>query len=85
MCIVGIFAENNVKKNTMQEGVIKPYTLSKKKIYTNEYVTALREREEKNKSSKVFIAQEGPQEDDLHSSVDILITGGNRGGGKANP
>lgn len=85
MCIVGIFAENNVKKNTMQEGIIKPYALSKKKIYTNEYVTALREREEKNKSSKVFIAQEGPQEDDLHSSVDILITGGNRGGGKANP
>ncbi|WP_423809502.1 hypothetical protein, partial [Prevotella corporis] len=60
-------------------------TLSGTCIYTNDFVQGLRRQDEKNKSPKVFIAQEGPQEDDLHSSVDILITGGNRGGGKANP
>lgn len=60
-------------------------TLRKKSIYTNDFVNSIRESEGNKKQSNIFIAQEGPQEDDLHSSVDILITGGNRGGGKANP
>lgn len=69
----------------MTEGEAGLLTLSKKKIYSNDSVSELRKKEENNKNSKIFIAQVGPQEDDLHSSVDILITGGNRGGGKANP
>lgn len=61
------------------------FTTDGKPIYTTEFVDKLRESEEKKKNSKVFIAQLGAQESDLHSSVDILVTGGNRGGGKANP
>ena len=56
-----------------------------KPIYSAEYVESLREEEEKKKVSRFFIAQKGAQENDLHSTVDILVTGGNRGGGKANP
>ena len=58
---------------------------SGRRIYSNAQIRKIRNDEDKKSSSKIFIAQEGPQEDDLHSSVDILITGGNRGGGKANP
>lgn len=58
---------------------------SGKAVYSNSFIQDVRKQESKKKNSKIFIAQEGPQEDDLHSSVDILITGGNRGGGKANP
>lgn len=54
-----------------------------RKIYTLGYINALRKKESEKKHSKVFIAQEGPQEDGLHQSVDILVYGGNRGGGKA--
>ena len=60
-------------------------TIDGKQIYSTEYVEALRAEEEKKKVSKFFIAQKGAQENDLHSTVDILVTGGNRGGGKANP
>lgn len=56
-----------------------------KPVLTNEFINELREREKDKIQSNNFIAQLGPQEDDLHASVDILITGGNRGGGKANP
>ena len=61
------------------------FTKDGKPILTNEFVAELREREQDRIQSGNFIAQLGPQEDDLHASVDILITGGNRGGGKANP
>lgn len=55
-----------------------------RRIYTLDFIKTLRETEAKKKRSKIFIAQEGPQEDGLHQSVDILVYGGNRGGGKAN-
>ena len=61
------------------------FTKDGKPILTNEFVAELRERDKDKIQSSNFIAQLGPQEDDLHASVDILITGGNRGGGKANP
>ena len=54
-------------------------------VYSNEFVEKLRAIEESKKKSNVFIPHKGAQELDLHSSVDILVTGGNRGGGKANP
>lgn len=60
------------------------YTTDGTPIYSNDFITQLRKSEEGKKNSNTFIAQVGPQEDDLHSNVDILITGGNRGGGKAN-
>lgn len=60
------------------------FTVDGTPVYTNDFIKDLRVKEEGKKNSNTFIAQEGPQEDDLHSNVDILITGGNRGGGKAN-
>lgn len=59
-------------------------TLGGKEILSNEYVESLRLREGSKNVSKCFIAQKGAQEQDLHTNVDILVTGGNRGGGKAN-
>lgn len=59
-------------------------SLSGKRIYTNSFIKKCREDIENKNLKNVFIPQEGAQEDDLHSNVDILITGGNRGGGKAN-
>lgn len=55
-----------------------------RKIYTLDFINALRNKEQGKRNSNVFIAQTGPQEDGLHQSVDILVYGGNRGGGKAN-
>ena len=66
-------------------GLTGLFTVSGKPIYSSEYVEKLRAEEEKKKVSRFFIAQKGAQENDLHSTVDILVTGGNRGGGKANP
>lgn len=60
------------------------FTKNGKQIFSNQFVQNLRKKNEESNRQNVFIAQEGPQEDDLHSNVDILITGGNRGGGKAN-
>ena len=59
-------------------------TTDGKPVISNEFIADLREREKDKIQSNNFVAQVGPQEDDLHASVDILITGGNRGGGKAN-
>lgn len=56
-----------------------------KQIRTQEYIDQLRENEEKKKESNYFIAQKGAQEFGLSSDVDIIVFGGNRGGGKANP
>ena len=55
-----------------------------KTIMTCETAEKLRKDFLANKNATSFIAQEGPQEQGLSSNVDILITGGNRGGGKAN-
>lgn len=76
-----IFANNFIYFFIM-EGLTGLFTASGKPIYSTEYVEALRAEEEKKKVSRFFIAQKGAQENDLHSTVDILVTGGNRGGGK---
>lgn len=61
------------------------FTENGQPILTAEYVEKLRKDEGEKKMSNLFIAQKGAQETDLHTNVDILVTGGNRGGGKANP
>lgn len=61
------------------------FTEARQPILTAEYVEKLRAENEGKKKSNCFIAQKGAQETDLHTNVDILVTGGNRGGGKANP
>lgn len=60
-------------------------TIGGKPICTSEFVEKLRQEEEEKKVSKVFIPNKGAQEDGLHSDADLIIYGGNRGGGKANP
>lgn len=56
-----------------------------KPIYDYGYIEQLRDIENRLKESKNFIFQKAAQENGLHSSVDIMVFGGNRGGGKANP
>ena len=56
-----------------------------KPIYDYSYIEQLRDIENRSKESKNFIFQKAAQENGLHSSVDIMVFGGNRGGGKANP
>lgn len=56
-----------------------------KTIYSQEHLDSLRQREDSKKNSNFFIAQAGAQEVGLSSDVDIVVYGGNRGGGKANP
>lgn len=53
-------------------------------VLSYEKISSLREKNSHLSDSKVFIAQAGPQEKALSQNVDILITGGNRGGGKGN-
>lgn len=60
-------------------------TIDGRNVVSYDAVEELRAIEESKKRSNVFIPHKGAQETDLQSSVDILITGGNRGGGKANP
>lgn len=60
-------------------------TLSGKPIRTSEFIEKLRQEEESKKHSRYFIPNKGAQEDGLHSEADLIIYGGNRGGGKANP
>lgn len=61
------------------------YNSDGKQIYSQDFIEQLREKEENKKNSNCFIAQRGAQEVGLSSSVDIIVYGGNRGGGKANP
>ena len=67
------------------EGFTGLYTLDGKPIYSTAFIEELREKESNKKTSKYFIAQRGAQEVGLSSTVDIIVFGGNRGGGKANP
>lgn len=53
-------------------------------VLSYEKIKDLREKNSHSSDSNVFIAQAGPQEKALSKDVDILITGGNRGGGKGN-
>ena len=55
-----------------------------KTIHSQKYIEQLREEENHKKDSNYFIAQKGAQEFGLSSDVDIIVFGGNRGGGKAN-
>lgn len=70
---------------TKQNDFINLCTKDGKRIYTQEYITKLRAKEGSKKESNFFIAQKGAQEFGLSSDVDIIVFGGNRGGGKANP
>lgn len=60
-----------------------------KSIFTYDYVEKLRieedEKRKKKELSRTFISQKGAQEYVQHSAADMDGTGGNRGGGKANP
>lgn len=70
---------------TKTEGTSGLFTIDGKPIFTNEYINALRKKESEKKESNFFIAQEGAQEFGLSNVADIIVFGGNRGGGKANP
>lgn len=70
---------------TKNSNLTKLSTVDGKNIYNQEYVKQLRKKEDGKKNSNHFIAQKGAQEFGLSSDVDIIVFGGNRGGGKANP
>ena len=69
---------------TAQNNFTNLCTKDGKDIYPQEYISQLREIEGSKKHSNYFIAQKGAQEFGLSSDVDIIVFGGNRGGGKAN-
>lgn len=69
----------------MTDGYTGLHTIDGKPIYSYEYIEQLRQIESSKKNSNYFIFQREAQENGLHSSVDIVVFGGNRGGGKANP
>lgn len=69
----------------MNKELAKFKTVDGRTIYPYEYVEGLRKVEENKKQSNYFIFQKEAQERGLHSSADIIVFGGNRGGGKANP
>ena len=64
-------------------------TVDGRNILTYAYAEELRSREndkrKRKQPSRTFISQKGAQEYVQHSSADMDGTGGNRGGGKANP
>lgn len=66
------------------EGQTGLQTLDGKPIYSMEFVKQLRAVEGNKRKSNYFIAQKGAQEYGLSSVADIIVFGGNRGGGKAN-
>ena len=70
---------------TKNSNLTKLSTVDGKNIYNQEHVKQLRKKEDGKKNSNHFIAQKGAQEFGLSSDVDIIVFGGNRGGGKANP
>ena len=59
------------------------YTVEGEKIFTYEYVEGLRKRDKGKNNPLCIVAQPGAQEQNLAKDVDILITGGNRGGAKS--
>ena len=54
-------------------------------IYPYDYIENLRDNAKDKKTPNNFSAQKGAQESGLGCDADIIIFGGNRGGGKANP
>lgn len=67
----------------MENGKSGLCTKDGRPIYTNEYLEGLRDTSGPD-GTKYFIAQKGAQEYGLSCVADIVIFGGNRGGGKAN-
>ena len=59
------------------------YTVEGEKIFAYEYVEGLRKRDKGKNNPLCIVAQPGAQEQNLAKDVDILITGGNRGGAKS--
>lgn len=70
----------------LQSGLL---TKDGKPIYSYKHIEKLRaveeEKRKKKQPSRTFISQKGAQEHVQHSDADLDCTGGNRGGGKANP
>ena len=67
-----------------QETLVGLKTTDEKDIIPYSHVEKMREHENSKKESNCFIAQKGAQEYGLSNTVDIMVFGGNRGGGKAN-
>ena len=65
------------------EGFTGAYTTNRLPIYTLESVNRQRTLFRQKKATD-YIAQQGGQENAVRMDADIIITGGNRGGGKAN-
>ena len=65
------------------------FTKSGKPIFDYRHIEELRavedEKRKNKQTSRTFISQKGAQEHVQHSDADMDGTGGNRGGGKANP
>lgn len=55
-----------------------------KDIFNFSHIKKMRENEDLVANSESFIAQAGAQESGLSNDADIIVFGGNRGGGKAN-
>lgn len=53
------------------------------KVFTYDYIEELRAKDKGTINPLRIMAQKGAQEKGLHSNADILIFGGNRGGGKS--
>lgn len=65
------------------DGFTGQYTTNRLPIYTEESVNRQRALFKQKKATD-YIAQPGGQENAVRMDADIIITGGNRGGGKAN-
>lgn len=59
-------------------------TIDGRPIYSHDFLQQIRSTVDFGKKSNYFIVQEGAQESGLGCTADIIVFGGNRGGGKAN-
>jgi len=85
---ITIFGINNLifkkySESFFMEGFTGAYTTNRLPIYTLESVNRQRTLFRQKKATD-YIAQQGGQENAVRMDADIIITGGNRGGGKAN-
>ena len=85
---ITIFGINNlilkkIFREFFMEGFTGAYTTNRLPIYTLESVNRQRTLFRQKKATD-YIAQQGGQENAVRMDADIIITGGNRGGGKAN-
>lgn len=68
----------------IQKDKMELSSLDGRNLFQYDAIKQLRKEEEAKKDSKCFIAQAGAQEYGLSNTADIVVFGGNRGGGKAN-